>query len=143
MALPTPGKADDAWLQRLELRGDERVLQALDSGGFRERTGSIEALFVDHRCGLIGSQKIGTIVSIDPSRAAADILRLATNCQASGIVVATNDPTGAIARAPRCRKLTMDLYRKGEAIEVFLLDHFILTAAGWRRMFAFNGKKRN
>lgn len=141
--LPTPGKADDAWLQRLELRGDERVIRTLDADGFRGRTGTMEALFVDDRCGLIRSQRIGATASIDPDRAVADILRLAANCLASGIVLATNDPSGAIARAPRWRKFTMDLHRKGEAIEVFLLDHFILTAAGWRRMFALNGKKRN
>jgi hypothetical protein len=30
----------------------------------------------------------------------------------------------------------MDLHRKGEAIDVFLLDHFVLTAEGWKRMFS-------
>jgi hypothetical protein len=37
--------------------------------------------------------------------------------------------------------LVFDLHRKGEATEIFLLDHFVLTIDGWKRLFAFDGRE--
>lgn len=64
----------------------------------------------------------------------ADILRGASDCQAAGIVLATHDLGGQIAGSWQYEKMTMDLYRKGEAIGTYLLDHFVLTTAGWKRL---------
>ena len=133
---PSSQQADDAWLKRVELRGSARAIEVLETSGFRASTGMIQALFVDHRCGLIASELIGEAAKVDPDRAVANILRLASSCHATGTILATHDPTGRVARTPRCRRLTMDLHRKGEAIDVFLLDHFVLTAEGWKRMFS-------
>jgi DNA repair protein RadC len=134
--LPTSEHADDAWLQRTELRDFDGVLQLLASNGFAEQTGTMQALFVDDRCGLIGSRRVRIAAGARPDEVVTEVLRVASSYQASGIILATNDLRGEIATAPYCSKLTWDIYRKGEAIAIFLLDHFVLTAVGWRRMFA-------
>lgn len=131
--------SDRAWLQRVELRGTESIARVLEAAGFAHRPGSIEAMFVDDRCGMICSEQVGAATRVHPDRAVTHILRSASRCQASGIILATHDSSGAIARERRLRKLTMSLYRKGEAINIFLLDHFVLTARGWRRMAPFQG----
>ena len=141
-ARPTSRQADEAWLQRVELRGSRRVIEILETSGFRARIGMMQALFVDDRCGLIASELIGEAARIDANVAVAAILRRASSFHASGIILAMHDPTGAIASAPRCRRLTMELYRKGEAIDLFLLDHFVLTAKGWKRMFTVSEEER-
>jgi len=141
-ARPSSRQADEAWLQRVELRGARRVIEVLEESGFCARTGMMQALFVDDRCGLIASELIGEAADIDADRAVADILRLASSCHASGIILATHDLAGIAGRAARFQKMTMALYRKGEAIDVFLLDHFVLTAKGWKRMFSLSERER-
>jgi DNA repair protein RadC len=133
-APPDSESTDRAWLQRPELRGFDEVVRLLESTGFAEQAGSIRALFVDDRCGFIGSHQVSSAAHIDPDRLVAEILRLAANHQASGIVLATNDRARRTARASNRQKLTQDIYRKGEAIDLFLLDHVVLTSAGWKRM---------
>jgi DNA repair protein RadC len=134
--------ADYAWLNRIELVGWKHVAQTLEDGGFLDRPGTMSALFVDGRCGLISSLMIGAAADADAEQTTAKILRAASRCHAHGIILATHDLDEKVATAFPCRQLTMNLYRKGEATGVFLLDHFILTAAGWKRMFTFKQRER-
>lgn len=131
--------SDQAWLQRVELRGSETIAQALEASGFGQKPGTIQALFVDGRCGMICAEQVGGAGCLHPDRLVTAILRSASRCHASGIILATNDPSGSMTHGRRIQKLTMDLYRKGEAINVYLLDHFVLGAGGWRRMLSFEG----
>jgi DNA repair protein RadC len=132
--LPDPERADIMWLQRIELRSPRAVADALEAGGFDQAAGLLSAIFVDSRCGLIRWQHFGAAASCDPARTAACILRSATACHAHGIILVINDPTGDLASAPRVRALSRTLQLKGEAIEIFLLDHFVLGANGCRRL---------
>jgi DNA repair protein RadC len=134
--LPSPRKADSVWLERVELRGPRRVINFLESQGFPPHSRSISALFVDSRCGLIRSDLLGTSAKFDPNRMVADILRRGSSCHASAIILASHDPVGSLASGARLRRLTIELYRKGEAAEIFLLDHFVLTTNGWKRLFS-------
>lgn len=141
-APPDSETTDHAWLQRPELRGFDEVVRLLENTGFAEQTGSIRALFVDDRCGFIGSHQISSAAHVDPDRLVAEILRLAANHQASGIVLATNDRHSRRARSSNRQRLTSAIYRKGEAINLFLLDHVVLTSTGWKRMFALREQER-
>ena len=132
--LPDPERADIMWLQRIELRSPRAVADALEAGGFDQAAGLLSAIFVDSRCGLIRWQHFGAAASCDPARTAACILRSATACHAHGIILVISDPAGDLASAPRVRALSRTLQLKGEAIEIFLLDHFVLGANGCRRL---------
>lgn len=132
--LPNGDSADSAWLQRVELRSPERVAEILVSSGFLKLSGKIKIMFVDARCGLIRTELVAT-----PPRAEADeivgrILQAAARCDAHGIILASHAKAGLLVRSSRWREIHDKLHRKGEAIEVFLLDHLILTARGWRRL---------
>jgi DNA repair protein RadC len=139
---PTAEKADHAWLRRVEIRGSKQVADVLESRGFRERPGMMMGMFVDSRCGLIGTEMIGIPATASPDQMVADILRMASSFHAHGIILATHDPSGALARTWRCRELLTKLHCKGEAIEVFLLDHFVLTGGQWTRMSVFKQPER-
>jgi DNA repair protein RadC len=140
---PTAEKTDRAWLQRIELHRSDRVINFLESSGFREERGQMRALFVDGRCGLIRSFKIRCAPAAHAERVAGKILAQASDCHADGIILATNDLEGNFASAPHWSRLVSDLYHKGEATEVFLLDHFVLTGRGWTRMFTVAPKERS
>lgn len=132
--LPNGDSADSAWLQRVELRSPERVAEILVSSGFLKLSGKMKIMFVDARCGLIRTELVAT-----PPRAEADeivgrILQAAARCDAHGIILASHAKAGLLVRSSRWREIHDKLHRKGEAIEVFLLDHLILTARGWRRL---------
>lgn len=132
--VPSPETMDQGWLDRVELRGPDKTRELLETSGFAEQTGMTAALFVDRRCGLIRLERIGAAASLDPQASVALALRLATECDASGIVLATHDLGGRVAGGRRYRRFTRELQSKGEAIDVVLLDHFVLTARGWRQM---------
>lgn len=139
---PESETVDRAWLHRQELRGPSQTIQILENSGFREEIGITRALLVDDRCGLIENHLIGSTWAIDPDEVVARILRLASECHASGILLATHDVSGRNARSAPCQRFTMNLRSKGEAIEIFLLDHFVLTGEGWKRYFAFEAGAR-
>lgn len=132
-----PEDPDSAWLQRTELRCSDSVIDMLERSGFREQRGARRALFVDGRCGLIHSYSVATEPDADPQTAVGEILTEASDCHADGIILATNDLEGKVVRTAQAGKLACALYRKGEAIEIFLLDHFILTPSGWQRVLSF------
>lgn len=125
---------DMNWLERTEMRSPSLVAEALEAEGFDCAAGELWVLFVDSRCGLIRSQGFGPAATCEPDRTVASILRSATACHAQGMILASGDPTGAVARGPRLQRLTTALHRKGEAIEVFLLDHFLFTPRGCERL---------
>lgn len=132
---PPAAKADEAWLGRVELRRTDDVIALLESSGFVAERGNLIAAFLDERCGFIESHLIGNAAEIEPDQAVAIILRFASACHASGILLATNDLEGKVAKTVNHRKLSLELRRKGDAVETFLLDHFVLTPGGWKRMF--------
>lgn len=134
-ATAAAAETDDAWLRRVELRHTADVLAVLERNGFLHQRGKLAAMFVDEKCGLIELRLIGFAPELETNQAVATILRFASACHASGILLATHDLSGEIARRPDHRRLTLDLCRKGEAVETFLLDHFVLTPDGWKRMF--------
>ena len=131
---PSGEKADRRWLERTELRSTRQVAQFLEESGFRNRTGETDVIFVDARCGLICSEPLGAIGSNGPVIAAGRILRAASACGAHGVILATHDPRGDLNRCSTWSALTKALKSKGELIDVYLLDHFVLTEQGWRRL---------
>ena len=134
---PAVGAAevDDAWLRRVELRRTEDVVAMLERRGFLREDGKLAAVFLDEKCGFIEFHIIGRAAELMPNLAIATILRLASACHASAILLATHDLAGETELNPDHRKLSLDLRRKGEAVDTFLLDHFVLTPSGWKRMF--------
>jgi DNA repair protein RadC len=131
---PTADEVDGAWLQRIELRSLADVADHLASTGFCDKAGMLTALFVDNRCGLIQTHPIGKSSDINVHGTVGRILRLASDCHADGMILVTHDLNGRIARSRRCHELTVSLHRKGEAIEIFLLSHLVLTRHGWKQM---------
>jgi DNA repair protein RadC len=132
---------DRRWLARTELCSPGKVIEVLEQEGFAEQEGRTRALFVDPRCGHIQSLDLDLRrpgVPMPVSR----LLHAASVCHAEGLILATNDPSGKAAQHEGLRQFTMEVYRKGAAINVYLLDHFVLTAAGWKRMFALRDGDR-
>lgn len=132
--LPTGDSADSSWLGRLELRSPERVTGFLDSGRWLQLTGKIKVMFVDSRCGLIRTGLIALPPREENEELVNEILRTAAWCDARGIILASEADGGILVRSLRWRDIHDKLHRKGDAIGVALLDHFILTAKGWRRL---------
>jgi DNA repair protein RadC len=133
VALPVAGTEDEAWLQRKELN-PTTIIDVLEAAGLAADRGRVIALFVDNRCGLIRLSSVGTVDDFSSRRLIDEILRIAIDCHAAGIILATNDPTKSIVRQKRSRDFTKRLYGKAEAIGLCLLDHVVLTAQGWRQM---------
>lgn len=133
--LPTANGCDDEWLGRVELRGPDDVIRFLEEYKLPAPEAVTVALFVDDRCGVIRTEHVD-LDGLVQGNGTASILGKASNCQAGGVILATHDLSGSRGRSPAYRQLTIDLRCKGEAIDVFLLDHFFLTDGGWRRMFA-------
>lgn len=129
-------ETDAAWLMRRELRSARAVVQHLETSEFPKQGGLICALLVDERCGLIGTLPVGNSAEAFSTETMAKVLRRAAELQASGMMLATNDPQGAIASSSRCRDFTLSLYEKGRAIDLHLLDHFVLARGEWKRMMA-------
>jgi DNA repair protein RadC len=138
--LSVAAKLDDAWLNRVELREAEDVYEVLRSNGFEDQLGSIAAVFVDRRCGFIACEVISGAIA-DPDQGAAHVLRLASSRQASGVFLAVNDVSGSMLRGARYRDLVARLKRKGELIDVYLLDQFVLTGGRWYRARAQKGAR--
>lgn len=130
--------ADEAWLRRIELRGASAVINYLETAAFREAGRSSLALLVDQRCGLICTLPLGENAPARSPACISAILRRAVECQAAGVVLATNDADGTIGRSPEARDLTLTLYRKSHAIGLYLLDHFVLIHGIWKRMMSIN-----
>lgn len=137
-SLPNGEDQDEDWLRRSELRSTGAVATMLESIGFAGRRGETEAIFVDARCGLIGSQAIGKLIATDTDAIVSRILRAASGCDARGIILATQC-SAARVRGPYWRQIIRKLRSKGEAIDIVLLDHVVLTASGWNRLFVGAG----
>lgn len=131
---PSGERADRRWLERTELRSTRQVAQYLEETGFRSLKCGTDIIFVDARCGLIRSETLGTIGSASVPNAAGRILRSASQCGAHGVILATRDLREDPHLHSAWSELTRALQSKGELIDVYLLDHFVLTKQGWRRM---------
>src|SRR5206468_9875217 len=105
-----PETADAAWLRRVELRSAKNVITTLESSVIAHSPGGIFAMYVDRRCGLIRSCHIDARACDAPDQVVAKILGEASNCQAHGIILATNDGDGLLTRAPQRSKVIADLY---------------------------------
>lgn len=140
--VPNGDAADGAWLERMELRSPERIAELIRTTGFLKHGDAMKVMLVDARCGLIRTELIATPLRADPDDVVGQILRMAASCDAHGIILATHDPATAFARAWRWSEIHNKLHRKGEAIEVFLLDHFIVTTRGLRRLRTARWAKR-
>jgi DNA repair protein RadC len=137
---PATGAEDNAWLRRTELRGQDAVIRYLEQNPV-DLTRCLLALFVDERCGLIAYSCIGTSREITLSGTAARILQDASHHHSCAIILASNWSNPNLPNADR-EKLTVELFRKGEAIGIYLLDHFVRTPSGWSRMFAISEAQR-
>lgn len=137
-----PDWSDDDWLKREELRGPVDVTGRLAESAFPDAIGSLWAMLVDKRCGLIATHIIGKLESANVGQTPAEILRLASRYHADGVILASNDPDGELAKGRNCHDLTFALYEKGRAIDIHLLDHFVLTRDGWKRMMAVRAEDR-
>lgn len=133
---------DSIWLQRVELRSRKQAADTLDGMGFRSRPGCLCALFVDEACGLICAENLELAQPLDHSAMTRRVLRLASGYHAHGVILATNDPTGELQRSKYFNDFTMDLYHKGDAINVPVLDHLVLFAGTWKSMFLPNWPNR-
>lgn len=129
---------DRLWLQRPELRSVERVRKYLERTSFHARAGTTIALFVDGRCGLIADATVGPNSKLRADEAVRYILQLASSYHAHGIILATNDPRGTLAASASCREMTEKLHSKGEATEIYLLNHLVRTSEGWLNLVADN-----
>lgn len=127
-------KSDDDWLARIELRRPSEVIRMIGSKALRDHPGSTFALFVDGRCGLIETRRIGKTDSLELGATAASFLKLATACHAEGYILITDDTTGKTVRSAAYQVLTTRVQRMAEAIDVHLLDHFVLLDGQWKRM---------
>lgn len=132
--VPTGDSADSMWLGRLELRSPERVTDFFNGGPRQQLAGKIKVMFVDARCGLIRTELIAFARGPDDDELVNAILSTAARCDARGIILASEADGGMLLRSLRWRDIHDKLHRKGDAIGVALLDHFILTAKGWRRL---------
>lgn len=140
--VPTADSVDSAWLERVELNSPERVTEILERCGCLRLADNMKIMFVDARCGLIRTELIATPAGVGADEIVSEILRTAARCDARGIILASQPQSGLLARWSRWREIHDKLRRKGEAIEVFLLDHFVLTARGWKRMGTARKAKR-
>lgn len=126
---------DRSWLHRIELRSADRVIEFLERTEFPRRHGLLAALFVDRRCGIIATEYVGADPSDSINAVVRKILQLASFHHAHGIILALNDFSDAFHESRMCPELTKTLIRKGEAIDVFLLDHVVRTSGGWKSVF--------
>jgi len=132
-SVPSCEAIDQTWLQRAELCGHDAVVRFLcESQGARPK--SILALFVDERCGLIASHEIDTSANFEVPVAISEILGAASYHHARGVILTSHESDRVLAGDERREKLTLELDRKGAAIDVFLLDHFVFTNGAWKRM---------
>ena len=138
----TAEELDRLWLDRVVLQTRSDVYRNLESVAFESDRGRILALYVDKGLGLICSEPVGSTMGLDPEALVHKVLRLGSDHQADGMFLATNDPTGGTARGCNFQSLTMKLSRTGMLIGIPLIDHFVLTAAGWKSMFALNAAER-
>ena len=138
---PPRNCCDSDWLSRPEVRGPDEVVRFLDGHRLPEQGHVTIALFVDERCGIIGFQPIES-QTLSAEAASSFILRLASDYHASAVILATRDPSGWLSRSTEYQHLALELRRKGDAIEVPLLDHFFLTDTGWKRMFSVRSADR-
>jgi DNA repair protein RadC len=136
VAIQSPHQTDQAWLGRYELRGGAKVVQYLESSEFPAQAHASQTLLLDERCGLIDTLFLGKSSDAHSPSSITQILRRAAECHAAGMILATNDPDGAITKSPACRAFTLALYNKGTAIGVHLLDHFVRAEGQWKRMMA-------
>lgn len=139
---PSGERTDRRWLERTELRSTRQVAQFLEATGFAKRAGETDVIFVDARCGLIRSEALGTTGRTEPLQAASRILKSASACGAHGVILATHEPVDDPFHYSSWRALTRVLQSKGELIDIYLLDHFVLTRQGWRRMIAIEAEGR-
>lgn len=126
---------DNNWLRRIELRSSAEVAEFLERAGFPERHGLLAALFVDKRCGFVASQIIRSAISLEPDELIRSILNFASSRHAHGIILATNDLPETFCQSGAWQELITKLCWKGEAIDIFLLDHVVRTARGWKAAF--------
>jgi len=131
----TAEQIDSVWLARPELRSSSDAARYLERGGFDERTGTLTALFVDNRCGLISSDLIGAAAPLRRRDMVRRILGRASSYHAHGVILATNDPKGEIASTAEWHELTSSLSSKAEATGISLLNHLVLTAEGWKTIY--------
>lgn len=133
--LPDGDDADRSWLYRIELRSRERVVEFLERTEFPRRPGLIAALFLDKRCGMIAREFVALHAFASVEEPIREILHLASFHHAHGIILASNDSSESLSEARRRQELTRRLLRKGDAMEVFVLDHVVRTATGWKSQF--------
>lgn len=138
----TGDQIDSIWLQRVELRSLRQIADVLEPSGFASRLSCLSALFVDEKCGLICAETIDPKRHWDINETTHFILKLASGYHASALILATNDLAGGFASSKIVRDLTLKLYHKGDAINVPLLDHVVLTVAGWQSMFTPHDDQR-
>ena len=140
--VPSSEVIDQAWLRRAELCGHDAVVRFLSENN-AQQPNSILALLVDERCGLIASHQISTAPHFEVAKAVANILEAASRHHARGIILATHELDPKLASYADRERLTIDLYRKGEVMDVCLLDHFVLTDGVWKRMFVIRSARQS
>lgn len=138
----TGEQIDSIWLQRVELRSPRQIGDLLEQSGFASKDGRMCAIFVDEKCGLIRAEQISPDRNKSTGPTMHRILRLASACQASALILATNDLSGRLASSINIKELVFNLYHTGDAIDVPLLDHISLTPSGWLSRFTPRGRVR-
>lgn len=102
-----------------------KVLQDMIGYGDEER---FAAIFVDQ-----GRREVGRHIFEGGSRTRTTLyprllFKMALECDATGIVIAHNHPSGNPLPSPQDRELTRRVGELGQSLEAHLLDHFIVTS---------------
>ena len=112
------------------LRGPADAAQFLQEPASQSRQEEIHALLLNTKNQVIGQEMVyrGTLNTtvVRP----ADVFREAVRRGAAAIVLAHTHPSGDVTPSPEDVRVTKELARAGQALEIELLDHLILNQQG-------------
>lgn len=98
------------------------------------------ALYLNRASRVIGYKVISTGGVASTIVDAKVVFGIALKCCASSIILSHNHCSGNTNPSQADRKLTQKLVKAGELLDIFVLDHLILTPNGVYRSFADEGE---
>lgn len=103
----------------------EALAQLHDIRGLKKE--HFVALYLNARNELIHKEQV-SVGTVDASLVhPRDVFTPALECNASGVIVAHNHPSGDIEPSPADRELTSRLIEAGEILGIKLIKHFVVT----------------
>lgn len=89
------------------------------------------AAFLDQRNGVIACEVMSEGTAGEVPVYPREILRRALELGASGLILAHNHPSGALEPSPEDLRSTRDIAQTAKGLGIRLLDHIIVTKAGF------------